>query len=99
MNTKECSPAKHHYDDCVERVTGQIDNDGKAKEDCVEECMCQFPAPTESDAINSYLAIKRSLTRFLYYSLPPRSLCIRMRRTQALEGAQVKSFSALAMTF
>ena len=37
-NSKECSPAKHHYDECVERVTGQIENDGKASEDCVEEC-------------------------------------------------------------
>ncbi|OCL08331.1 RraA-like protein [Glonium stellatum] len=37
MSSKECSPAKHHYDECVERVTGQIENDGKAKEDCVEE--------------------------------------------------------------
>lgn len=36
--SKQCSPAKHHYDECVERVTGQIENDGKAKEDCVEEC-------------------------------------------------------------
>lgn len=37
--SKECHPAKHHYDECVERVTGQIENDGKASEDCVEECM------------------------------------------------------------
>ena len=36
--SKECSPAKHHFDECTERVTGQIENDGKAKEDCVEEC-------------------------------------------------------------
>ncbi|KAG9203683.1 hypothetical protein G6514_002293 [Epicoccum nigrum] len=36
-NSKECHGPKHHYDECVERVTGQIDNDGKASEDCVEE--------------------------------------------------------------
>lgn len=36
--SKTCSGPKHHYDECVERVTGQIENDGKAKEDCVEEC-------------------------------------------------------------
>lgn len=36
--SKECSPAKHHYDVCAERVTGQIESNGKAKEDCVEEC-------------------------------------------------------------
>jgi hypothetical protein len=36
--SKECHPAKHHYDECAARVTGQIENDGKASEDCVEEC-------------------------------------------------------------
>ena len=36
--SKTCSGPKHHYEECVERVTGQIENDGKAKEDCVEEC-------------------------------------------------------------
>ncbi|KAH3918955.1 hypothetical protein HBI56_097900 [Parastagonospora nodorum] len=49
--SKECHPAKHHYDECVERVTGQIENDGKASEDCVEEffhlahCATQCAAP------------------------------------------------------
>lgn len=39
-NTKECAPAKHHYDECVERVTAaEADEDAKGpKEDCVEEC-------------------------------------------------------------
>jgi len=38
--TKECSPAKHHYDECAERVTTAAeDADHKGpKEDCVEEC-------------------------------------------------------------
>lgn len=36
-NSKQCAPAKHHYDECVERVTKQQD-EGGAKEDCVEEC-------------------------------------------------------------
>ncbi|KAF2243627.1 Non-heme 11 kDa protein of cytochrome bc1 complex [Trematosphaeria pertusa] len=50
-DSKECAPAKHHYDECVERVTGQIDNEGKAKEDCIEEffhlthCATQCAAP------------------------------------------------------
>jgi ubiquinol-cytochrome c reductase subunit 6 len=50
-SSKQCASYKHHYDDCVERVTGQIDNDGKAKEDCVEEffhlahCATQCAAP------------------------------------------------------
>lgn len=33
----QCAPAKHHFDDCVERVQQQ-ESDGEAKEDCVEEC-------------------------------------------------------------
>ncbi|OBT56492.1 hypothetical protein VE04_03160 [Pseudogymnoascus sp. 24MN13] len=33
---KECSAPKHHYDDCVARVTAAEDNGG-SKEDCVEE--------------------------------------------------------------
>ncbi|KAF2130348.1 ubiquinol-cytochrome c reductase complex 17 kd protein-like protein [Dothidotthia symphoricarpi CBS 119687] len=50
-SSKECHAPKHHYDECVERVTGQIDNDGKASEDCVEEffhlahCATQCAAP------------------------------------------------------
>ncbi|KAK3401618.1 ubiquinol-cytochrome C reductase hinge protein-domain-containing protein [Sordaria brevicollis] len=47
-NSKECAPAKHHYDECVARVTGAgADN----KEDCVEEffhlahCATQCAAP------------------------------------------------------
>lgn len=43
-DSKECAPAKHHYDECVERVTGQIDNEGKAKEDCIEECKLWIPS-------------------------------------------------------
>ena len=41
-NSKQCSPAKHHYDECVERVTNASDDDGEG-EDCVEECKpCPF---------------------------------------------------------
>lgn len=36
--SKQCAPAKHHYDECVERVTSQEEKEGGAKEDCVEEC-------------------------------------------------------------
>ncbi|RYP35952.1 hypothetical protein DL767_003641 [Monosporascus sp. MG133] len=48
-NSKQCAPAKHHYDECVERVTGAAD--GEANEDCVEEffhlvhCATQCAAP------------------------------------------------------
>ncbi|KAK8045240.1 hypothetical protein PG993_005264 [Apiospora rasikravindrae] len=49
-NSKQCAPAKHHFDECVERVTKQ-EEDGGAKEDCVEEffhlahCATQCAAP------------------------------------------------------
>ncbi|TQS36089.1 hypothetical protein Golomagni_03470 [Golovinomyces magnicellulatus] len=34
-NSKTCSPAKHHFEECVERVTS---GRGTKDEDCVEEC-------------------------------------------------------------
>ena len=40
-NSKECAPAKHHFDECVERVTAAQDNGGTT-EDCVEECESSF---------------------------------------------------------
>ena len=42
--TKECAPAKHHYDECVERVTAAEESDAKGpSEDCVEECeLCRI---------------------------------------------------------
>ncbi|KAH7027888.1 ubiquinol-cytochrome C reductase hinge protein-domain-containing protein [Microdochium trichocladiopsis] len=49
-NSKQCAPAKHHFDECVERVTAQ-EADSEAKEDCVEEffhlahCATQCAAP------------------------------------------------------
>ncbi|KAI5866237.1 ubiquinol-cytochrome C reductase hinge protein-domain-containing protein [Durotheca rogersii] len=36
-NSKQCAPAKHHFDECVERVTNPPDG-GETDEDCVEEC-------------------------------------------------------------
>ncbi|RSL63643.1 hypothetical protein CEP53_004356 [Fusarium sp. AF-6] len=35
-NSPQCAPAKHHFDECVERVQQQ-ESEGGAKEDCVEE--------------------------------------------------------------
>ncbi|KAI1402720.1 Non-heme 11 kDa protein of cytochrome bc1 complex [Hypoxylon fuscum] len=35
-NSKQCASVKHHFDECVERVTNASD-DGESKEDCVEE--------------------------------------------------------------
>ncbi|KAI2628806.1 Non-heme 11 kDa protein of cytochrome bc1 complex [Hypoxylon sp. NC1633] len=49
-NSKQCAPAKHHFDECVERVTNASD-DSEAPEDCVEEffhlahCASQCAAP------------------------------------------------------
>lgn len=36
----QCAPAKHHYEECAERVTKQHENPNHKgpKEDCVEEC-------------------------------------------------------------
>lgn len=36
--SKQCAPSKHHFDECVERVQKQEEEEGAAKEDCVEEC-------------------------------------------------------------
>jgi len=42
--SKQCAPAKHHFDECVERVQAAQDTEEGTKEDCVEECT--FPNPT-----------------------------------------------------
>ncbi|KAJ2983147.1 hypothetical protein NUW58_g6299 [Xylaria curta] len=50
-NSKQCAPAKHHFDECVERVTNASDDNDEEKEDCVEEffhlahCATQCAAP------------------------------------------------------
>lgn len=44
MKSQQCAPLKHHYDECAERVTQQQEENGKADEDCVEECMLR-PLP------------------------------------------------------
>ncbi|KAK4103211.1 Non-heme 11 kDa protein of cytochrome bc1 complex, partial [Parathielavia hyrcaniae] len=49
-SSKQCAPSKHHFDECVERVTN-AQSEGDAKEDCVEEffhlahCATQCAAP------------------------------------------------------
>ncbi|KAK3937853.1 ubiquinol-cytochrome c reductase complex 17 kd protein [Diplogelasinospora grovesii] len=48
--SKQCAPAKHHFDECVDRVTN-ASGDSEVKEDCVEEffhlahCASQCAAP------------------------------------------------------
>jgi hypothetical protein len=71
--SKECHAPKHHYDECVERVTGQIENDGKASEDCVEECRLSCIHSIRSIADKDQSSILR----------------YPMRRAQALRSAQV----------
>lgn len=39
MKSKQCSADKHHYDECVERVTKAQESDEPSKENCVEECV------------------------------------------------------------
>lgn len=53
--SKECAPAKHHYDECAERVTAaQEAGAAGATEDCVEECeffpLCCTVLSVPSDA-------------------------------------------------
>ncbi|MCJ1354232.1 MAG: hypothetical protein MMC33_004219 [Icmadophila ericetorum] len=45
----QCAPAKHHFDDCVERVTAQHENPNHKghKEDCVEECTYHRASPRQ----------------------------------------------------
>ncbi len=38
MESKQCAPAKHHFDECAERVRAAADSDNPTEEDCVEEC-------------------------------------------------------------
>lgn len=48
--SKACAPSKHHFDECVERVTGAGEGEHDKKhpsEDCVEEC--ESSSPTHCD--------------------------------------------------
>lgn len=62
--SKQCAPAKHHYDECVERVTSQ-EADGGAKEDCVEECKSNFADSPRS----------RTEEEWFQCAAPPRRNC------------------------
>lgn len=59
MKTQECAPLKHHYEECAERVQQQVEEHGKAQEDCVEECMymhldAQQSRPYKADVMQSF---------------------------------------------
>lgn len=47
--TKACAPSKHHFDECVERVTGAEEGKKYANEDCVEECELLPASPFRGD--------------------------------------------------
>lgn len=53
MKTQQCAPAKHHYDECAERVTHQQETNGKAEEDCVEECKCRDTERMQKQGANT----------------------------------------------
>ena len=74
MQTKQCSPYKHHYDECAERVQKQEEEGGKAKEDCVEEC---------KSALHHDVMLKDELTTS---SLPSHALRLAVRCAEAVEN-------------
>lgn len=45
-NSKQCHEPKHHFDECVERVTAAQSEEGGAKEDCIEECRWPQMSPS-----------------------------------------------------
>ena len=89
-NSAHCAPAKHHYDECVERVTQQQeDEDYKGpKEDCVEECEYSQSLPEfRSSATQPGLPLRHILIKI--DSLPPRPLRDPVRRPQAVAHPEI----------
>ena len=87
--SKQCAPAKHHFDDCVERVQQQESEDG-AQEDCVEECTCNRCADRQNSTLSFCRQIKEAPLTNRTYSLPPGTLRYRMRCSQAVVQAEIK---------
>lgn len=90
MRSSQCAGYKHHYEECVERVTYQHEHPEEFKghkEDCVEECTIAKPnSPlTPHCCLHSPLTTPRA-------SLPPPALCNPMRCAQALQDPQVELF-------
>ena len=77
-----CSGYKHHYQECVERVTAQHENPEHKgpKEDCVEEC------ERSSTPILKHLCYHADIIT----SLPPTALRHRLRCSEALQVTQVE---------
>jgi len=58
LKSAQCAPAKHHYDECAERVTKQQEENGKADEDCVEEFFHMMHCATQCAAPKLFAALR-----------------------------------------
>jgi len=58
LRSAQCAPAKHHYDECAERVTKQQEETGKAEEDCVEEFFHMMHCATQCAAPKLFKALR-----------------------------------------
>jgi hypothetical protein len=87
MKSQQCAPLKHHYDECAERVMQQQEENGKADEDCVEECTSN-PYSNAVGKTGSFMGYKL-LCGFVLTtnSLPPHALRIRLCCSQAIPPA------------
>ena len=90
----QCAPFKHHYDDCVERVTAaEEDSERKGpKEDCVEECTCANPIPNCSSPLLSL----ESWSLSILYQLP---YCVCRQWHHTLHPDDVQISLALSLIF
>lgn len=86
MKTAACAPLKHHYDECAARVQRQEEEQGKAQEDCVEECEYRtgrlFMHRCPSICL-LWISADRKLR------LPHDALRRPMRRTEAIQAAAI----------
>lgn len=101
-NSKTCAPFKHHFDECVERVTrAQEDGDSSGPhEDCVEECKHATTNCSLRYVINELFIVleDNSFADIIsLYSLPPPALRHPMCCPQALEELAVNRQSLIVL--
>lgn len=90
MKTQQCAPLKHHYDECAERVTKQQEENGKAEEDCVEECKFHTTNPHPYSQWSQRCTNEElSRANIQSPSLPPDALRQPMRRPEAVPPAAI----------
>ncbi|QIW99432.1 hypothetical protein AMS68_004950 [Peltaster fructicola] len=58
LKSSQCHSYKHHYDECAERVQQQIDENGKASEDCVEEYFHMMHCATQCSAAKLFKQLR-----------------------------------------